>query len=156
MIADAVLDYLRTRDESANPGSVSKSPMATPVPGDDTVVLVVDDEAGIRQGVARMLKTQHCRTITTSDGQAAVDLCERERPDVVLLDISMPNVNGPQVLRSLRDRMGSEAPAVVWITGTVSPDSLTGAPGAVALLQKPFDDDDLQEVIDVFGHKKAA
>jgi DNA-binding NarL/FixJ family response regulator len=66
-------------------------------------VLVVDDHAVVRDGLERILnRPDDIRVVgTAADGAAAVALAERERPDVVLMDLSMPGVDGVDATRSL-------------------------------------------------------
>ncbi|MFJ3894788.1 MULTISPECIES: response regulator [unclassified Streptomyces] len=70
---------------------------------DDVTVLVVDDERIIREGLAAILAVQDGLSVVGSagDGEEAVDLCLRLRPDVVMLDIRMPRRDGLWVLREL-------------------------------------------------------
>ena len=65
-------------------------------------VLVVDDEATIREVVARYLERAGYRTRSAHDGSEAVRLAEAERPDIVILDLMMPGIDGLEVLRRLR------------------------------------------------------
>ncbi|MBN1654225.1 MAG: response regulator [Deltaproteobacteria bacterium] len=102
-------------------------------------VLVVDDDSGVRRSLARILSREGYSPITTGDGQAVVDLCVRMRPALIFLDISMPNFNGPQVLKALKTKMGEDYPPVVWITGSVAPENLKTMGGAVACVPKPLE-----------------
>ncbi len=126
-------------------------PISEPSPEPDgPTVLVVDDDSGVRRSLARILRQAGCRPITTSDGEAAVELCVRMRPDLVLLDLSMPNYNGPQVIKALRTRMGEHLPRVIWITGTVTPDNLHHLGGAVACMAKPLGAPQIREIRDKY------
>ncbi len=110
-------------------------------------VLVVDDDSGVRRSLARVLTREGCSPITTGDGHAVVDLCTRMRPALIFLDISMPNFNGPQVLKALKASMGEDYPPVVWITGSVTPENLRTMGGAVACIPKPLDVSKIRDII---------
>jgi CheY-like chemotaxis protein len=112
------------------------------------VILIVDDDLILRKTLTRALKQEGFSPISTGDGQAAVDMCIRFRPAVVLLDLSMPNFNGPQVLKELRTRMGDCHPPVILITGSVTPDNLDRMGGAVACIGKPLRVSQIRELVD--------
>src|SRR5262249_48494788 len=66
-------------------------------------VLVVDDDKLIRQVLRRLLERRYgCLVQEATDGQVALGALEADLPDLVLLDVSMPNVTGPQLLEKLR------------------------------------------------------
>lgn len=65
-------------------------------------VLLADDDSRIRQAIEQILTPDYEIVAAVGDGRAAVESVERHRPDVVLLDISMPGMNGFKVARQLR------------------------------------------------------
>jgi DNA-binding response OmpR family regulator len=67
-------------------------------------VLVVDDERTIADVVARYLEREGYRALVAHDGEQAVALAERERPDLVVLDVMLPRIDGLQVMAVLRRR----------------------------------------------------
>src|SRR5215510_12996767 len=67
-------------------------------------VLVVDDERTIADVVARYLERDGYRTVVAHDGEEAVAAAERERPDIVVLDVMLPRLDGLQVMAMLRRR----------------------------------------------------
>jgi DNA-binding response OmpR family regulator len=71
--------------------------------GTAQLVTIVEDDPAIAEGLALNLKLQGYRTVVAGDGEAAVSLIENERPDLVLLDISLPKRSGIWVLETLRD-----------------------------------------------------
>ncbi len=77
------------------------------------LVLVVDDEDMVREVLARYLEREGYRVAAAADGGSALALAERDRPDVVLLDLMLPGVDGLSVLRRLR--AGGD-PAVIVLT----------------------------------------
>ncbi|MBN2187689.1 MAG: response regulator transcription factor [Dehalococcoidia bacterium] len=66
-------------------------------------ILVVDDEAVIIKFVRANLEAEGWQTLTAMDGYTALQVIERELPDLVILDIMMPNIDGLEVLRQLRE-----------------------------------------------------
>ena len=77
------------------------TPTAGSVPGQRTV-LVVEDEPTVRETVAEALAADGLRVITASDGRQALDRFRAERPDLVLLDLMLPELSGMEVCRILR------------------------------------------------------
>jgi CheY-like chemotaxis protein len=65
-------------------------------------VLVVDDEPGLLRLFTRLLERLECEAIGASGGQMALDILEQIAPDLLILDLAMPEVNGYQVLQHVR------------------------------------------------------
>ena len=92
--------------------------------GDETVekkVLIVDDEPGVLEMHARIVERQspHYQVLRARDGWEALEVIRRERPDLVLLDLMMPGLDGFGVLEAMRDEeMTREIPVIV-LTGQV-------------------------------------
>lgn len=103
-------------------------------------VLVVDDEPDIRR-IARLAleRVAGWRVTEAASGPEAVASVEAERPDAVLLDVMMPEQDGPQTLAALRALPG--APPVVFLTAKVQAEEVArlGALGVAGVLAKPFD-----------------
>jgi two-component system KDP operon response regulator KdpE len=76
-----------------------------------STILVVDDEPAIIRAVRAGLEARGFRVLTAGGGQAAIDLIALERPDVVVLDLNLPDVDGVEVCRQVRQ--WSEVPIVV-------------------------------------------
>lgn len=121
----------------------SLTPMAT--------VLVVDDEADIRDLVRINLEMAGHAVVTASDGAEALDAVDVELPDLVILDVMMPDVDGWEVLR--RMKAGEpEVAAVPVVMLTARSDDMDrirgGIEGAVYYLTKPFSLADLRGKVD--------
>jgi DNA-binding response OmpR family regulator len=81
--------------------------------GDEApLVLLVDDDAAIRRTVAAGLELEGFRIVGASGGKAALEAAARVRPAAILLDLAMPDLDGTEVLRRLRER-GDEVPICV-------------------------------------------
>jgi DNA-binding response OmpR family regulator len=102
------------------------------------VVLLVDDDAAIRRAVAAGLELEGFSVVPASGGRAALEAVERVRPAVVLLDLTMPDLDGLEVLRRLRDA-GDEVPVCVLSARDEVDDRVRGLQaGADDYVVKPF------------------
>ncbi len=84
-------------------------------------VLVVDDNADAAMSLAVLLRQEGHDTHVVHDGTSAVEAAESLRPDVILLDIGMPGLNGYEVCRSLRGRPWGSDPLIIALTGWGQP-----------------------------------
>lgn len=101
-------------------------------------VLVVDDDAAIRRSLGRALRLRGFDVAVADGGAAALDLLGRTPPDVLVLDISMPGVDGIEVCRTLRSG-GSDLPVLVLSALDEVADRVAGLQaGADDYLVKPF------------------
>lgn len=112
------------------------------------LVLVVDDDPAVRSFVSEALSAGGYRTVTVSDGDAALLAVAEAKPDLILLDVQMPTINGWDVLRQLRAQAGPHQPIVV-MTGSYDGQDRALSSGAQGYLAKPFDLDDLLECVDL-------
>jgi CheY-like chemotaxis protein len=103
-------------------------------------VLVVDDDASIRELLLTALEDDGYEVMTAVNGQDALAVCERWRPDVIVLDLMMPVMDGWTFAKRLRER--DDIPIVVLSAAT---DLARHAKiiGAAAVIGKPFDLDQL-------------
>ncbi len=109
------------------------------------LVLIVDEDRGFRTLVSRIFARAGFGTHEASSGEEAVAAVRAERPAVVLLDVCLPDVNGFEVCRELRDEFGEELP-VVFVSGdrTEPLDRTVGLLlGGDDYVVKPFDPDEL-------------
>jgi two-component system cell cycle response regulator DivK len=104
-------------------------------------VLVVDDNADTRVVVRWQLERWGCRVIEASDGQEAFDSVVESRPDLVVMDLSMPRVDGYDAIRRIRGREESASLPVIAVTAFDRADSRDGASAAGFnyFLSKPID-----------------
>jgi len=101
-----------------------------------STIAVVEDEVPIRDLLAVILRRAGYRVVTAADGLAALEMIARERPDVALIDVMMPGLDGPEVALRLRaDLETAQIPIVLISAGLISP----LPPGIVAFVRKPFD-----------------
>jgi two-component system, OmpR family, KDP operon response regulator KdpE len=103
----------------------------------DKLVLVVDDEARIANFVRMNLELEGCRVITATNGREALDRVREQMPDIVLLDIMMPGMDGYEVLRRLRQF--SAVPVIMLTAKNEEDDRIRGLElGADDYMGKPF------------------
>jgi PAS domain S-box-containing protein len=105
------------------------------------LVLVVDDDPHVRPVLVRLLRRYGMRVSSASDGYAALGAVEAQPPDVILLDIKMPGLDGFEVLRRLKARPATAAIPVIILTADDLSDSTRAQGrdlGAHAYLEKPI------------------
>lgn len=102
-------------------------------------VLVVDDDARVRRLMKATLGEDYS-LLEAADGSQALDIAGREKPDVVLLDVKMPGLDGFEVCRRLKAGSGTGQARVVMVTGMAEDrDRKKGRQvGADAYFTKPF------------------
>ena len=101
-------------------------------------ILVIDDEAPIRDSLKMTLEYEGYDVIGAATGQEGLALAEREAPDLVLLDVKMPGMDGIEVLERLRNMNDSLPVVVVSGHGTISTAVEATKKGAFDFIEKPF------------------
>ncbi len=103
--------------------------------------LIVDDSKVIRMVARRILSELNFEIEEAVDGQDALQACQRNMPDAVLLDWNMPVMNGLEFLVKLRQEEGGDRPVVVFCTTENDMDHIQKAlmAGANEYIMKPFD-----------------
>ncbi len=120
-------------------------PPGPPAPRDDLgitgkTVLVIDDQEEMRELLRSHLESVGCRVIQAGDGASGLELARREGPDLICLDLIMPEVSGWEILRAVKeDPLLSETP--VMVVSVVAGEGRGRLRGAVDLLEKPVDRD---------------
>ena len=100
-------------------------------------VLVVDDEDIVREVVCTYLEREGYTTLQASAGRAAVALIESEQPDLIVLDVMLPEIDGYSILAELRER--ADIPVILLTARTEETDRLLGLElGADDYVVKPF------------------
>ena len=104
-------------------------------------ILCVDDEPAIREFLQRVLADEGYQVLTACDGQEALLKAVAERPDLILLDIMMPNLDGMATCRQLRERPTTRKIRIIILTAYDTRDRLEEAieAGADDFLGKPID-----------------
>lgn len=105
-------------------------------------ILYVEDEPDIRTIAAMALESLGGFELACcSSGQEALDKAPEFEPDLILLDVMMPGMNGPSTLQALRALPGLASTPVIFMTAKVQPQELAEyrALGALDVIHKPFD-----------------
>lgn len=113
-------------------------------------ILLIDDEEDIREVAAMSLETvAGWRVTCASSGAEGIKLAEQGAPDAILLDVMMPDQDGPQTLRLLRQNVKTKAIPVLFLTAKVQAIERKRLQdiGASGTLAKPFDPMKLAEEI---------
>ncbi len=110
-------------------------------------ILVVDDEAAIRNLLDDLLGDEGYVVYTASNGRAALAMVQQERPDLILMDVMMPELDGLETLRRLRAVEDSAVVPVILMSAAayLTPDSADG----MTFISKPFN---LDHVLAVVSH----
>ena len=113
-------------------------------------LLVVDDEPSITETTRFILEAEGYHVLTVNSGAAAMQLVARERPQVVLLDVMMPAVNGFDVCRAIRRDPSTANTYVIMLTasGQRTDELAAYEVGANAYLRKPFHDTEVLATIE--------
>lgn len=108
--------------------------------------LVVDDSDVVRKVARRILETMSFAVTEAENGQEALERCQSDLPDAILLDWHMPVMSGLEVLGSLRLANLPKKPFVIYCTTENDPSDIARAfaAGADEYLMKPFDRESLQ------------
>lgn len=141
MTKPAIPTLNRASAGAADPSRAANTgpPPAAPLKKTSAHVLVVDDEPTIGDVVARYLRRAGFRADVASDGPQAIALSARERPDLVILDIMLPGIDGLEVMRRLHEGEAPR-PAVILLTARgEESDRIVGLQrGADDYVVKPF------------------
>ena len=102
-------------------------------------VLIVDDEEGFRDGVADLLHMEGYEVSVARDAVEAVQVLPEFRPEVILLDLHMPHLDGEAFLRGIGGLPASKGVPVVLISAKEDLQEIASRTGAAGYLSKPFE-----------------
>jgi CheY-like chemotaxis protein len=125
------------------PISVPEKPTASPR---SLKVIVIEDQPDLRDMLAETLRLEGCDVRTAQDGRSGVDLVKVVRPDVVISDLGLPDINGYEVARELRSDASLASCRLFALSGFAQPEDVYRAKeaGFDAHLPKPLRLDDLR------------
>ena len=112
-------------------------------------ILIVDDEPNILIALEFLLQKEGYKVFKASNGDEALESVDTHRPQIIVLDVMMPGIDGYEVAKTIRSKPENEEIRIVFLTakGTTA-DKFTGyANGGEVYLTKPFDNEELVNVI---------
>ncbi len=110
------------------------------------LIMIIDDEEVIRDVLCTFLENKGYQTVALKNGQSAVKFTETIKPDVVLLDIKMPGIDGIETCGKLKQALkSSPRTGIIIITGYGTPENVEESfnKGAIDVIKKPFDLNDV-------------
>jgi len=112
-------------------------------------ILIVDDSPSQLMGMKRIVEKLGHEAVTAEDGAAGVEAAKANLPDLILMDVVMPNLNGFQATRAIsKEATTAQIPVVLVTTKDQETDKVWGMrQGAKAYITKPFTETQLVEVI---------
>ena len=112
-------------------------------------ILIVDDSPSQLMGMKRIVEKLGHEALTAEDGAAGVEAAKAQKPDLILMDVVMPNLNGFQATRAIsKEATTAHIPIVLVTTKDQETDKVWGMrQGAKAYITKPFTENQLVEVI---------
>ena len=110
-------------------------------------ILVVDDDKNFRLLLEAELSLEGYKVVLADNGLTALRKIKEETPDLVILDLKMPDLHGLEVLRTIREK-NKELPIIICTAYEKMQDNSTiGASGVAAFLTKPLDLENLKDII---------
>jgi len=106
-------------------------------------ILVVDDEQQLALAIKIRLQSRGYQVVTAADGRQALEVIQQERPDLVILDVLMPVMDGYSCLREINTRFGRGKTPVIVLTARDRMKDLFDLEGIEDYVIKPFDHEDL-------------
>jgi DNA-binding response OmpR family regulator len=121
-------------------------------------ILVADDSANIRDILKLSLESSGYEVLLAEDGEQALDLFARERPDLMIVDVMMPRVNGFQICRRVKNNRATQATPVILLTAKSQQEDIFWGKdcGADEYVTKPFSTRDLEQVVARLLHEREA
>lgn len=116
---------------------------------DPKMILVIEDDETMRTAIKRILETDGLNVRTSADGTELALALDDVSPDLILLDVGLPWVNGIELGQMLKEHPDLKKIPLVFISGNASPEDMQRAfaIGADDFLQKPFDAESLKRTV---------
>ncbi|WP_380053055.1 response regulator transcription factor [Falsihalocynthiibacter sp. SS001] len=116
-------------------------------------VLLIEDEPNIVEAIRFILARDGWRVDTHADGRSAIEAIQRATPDVVILDVMLPNRSGFDILQELRSHKETEALPVLMLTarGQTKDRELAERYGVSHFMTKPFSNSEVLEIMRELG-----
>ena len=154
MMSRQIVQLIRLVDDLVGTGMApeAENPAGTPAKPADSArlrILVADDNADGADSLAMLLQAQGHVVLTAQDGRRAVEVAEAFAPDVILMDVAMPNLDGLEATREIRRRSWGQGIRIIALTawGQETERRRTREAGMDAHLVKPIDPNVLAAVL---------
>ncbi len=119
-------------------------------------ILVVEDEPALRAVVAETLRGEGYVVDEAGDGAEGLGRLRSARPDLIVLDLAMPGLDGPGFLKQRHSESAAQDIPIVIVTGTPTLAKESHAKGVMAMLVKPFDLGALLAIVGWYVHERTA
>ena len=116
------------------------------------VVLIIEDNLEIRENVTELLELNNYKVVSAENGAEGISIAKSIKPDIILCDIMMPQVNGYEVLRQLKTHPPTAKIPFIYVTASAEKREVQIGMelGADAYVGKPFDTAELMDTIKTF------
>ena len=157
-IADQLADLQEQLPTTSVEPPSAPAPSARPDPNKPLKILVVDDENDMRSSIGEFLQDRGYSVCDAGDGEEALAKTFTEKPDLILLDLRLPKVDGYQVCQTLKGNPITSGIPIIMITAlNATPQKVKGMEfGADDYISKPFDLDELHARIKMIMRRVAA
>jgi len=136
----SILGFIGMDEKEKAIAAPVETPVPAPVSANKGKVVVVDDSRMVRAVVRKILIKDNFDVIECADGEQAIATVEKERPDLVLLDIVMPGLDGNEVLRRIRaTEFGKQLPVLILTSSDTLVAENSDASGRLSKPFKPYD-----------------
>lgn len=118
-------------------------------------IMVVDDDSTSNTLVSFLLKSSGYETVVASDGEEALNKAKEEKPDLIVLDVGMPKMDGFTFLGELKRVSGSQCPPIIMLTAKDQMQDIFRMEGVLAYFVKPLDSDKFLSKVRRYFEKQA-
>jgi CheY-like chemotaxis protein len=116
-----------------------------------TKILIVDDEVDAIDFMAQILKREGFEVFTVDNGKDAISVAEKEHPNLILLDINMPDIDGGEVSQTLSENELTEAIPVIFLTGMITKEEEGYIKGHLFISKSSNKDEIIKKIKDALG-----
>lgn len=111
-------------------------------------VIIVDDDEDMRTGIVSILKMNGYAVLEADNGTDALDIISAQKPDLIISDVMMPNMNGFMLREMLKENPDTAGIPMIFISGYATDAGAWGSDPSVDYLAKPFTFDELMGVVE--------
>lgn len=115
-------------------------------------ILLVEDNDAIRENTSELLELAHYTVLSACNGQEGLDIALKEKPDLIICDIMMPEIDGYHLLEILREKSYFEHTPFLFFTASAEKSEIKKGldAGANDYIVKPFDADELIQLVEKY------